>query len=171
VIVFRSIVVRSVLGAILVVAAGGTSAEVFKCAGERGRPVYQDTPCPPGRELRDFQLNPPEITVLPAPEITGPAAGRTSGGAARPRNGGRDPKPAKPTATESNAAERKHVRTGMSEAEVIARLGQPDVTSAGKNRKGARWTYLPAPGDPETITSLTFGNGVVTDVERKIFRK
>jgi hypothetical protein len=38
-------------------------------------------------------------------------------------------------------------------------------------RKGqARWTYLPAPGDPYTITTVTFAQGVVVDVERKVSR-
>jgi hypothetical protein len=59
----------------------------------------------------------------------------------------------------------------MSEGEVRARLGQPDATSGAKDRKSARWTYLPAPGDPQTVTSVTFANGVVSHVERKIVRK
>jgi hypothetical protein len=170
----RVIAARSFVVATLALGAGAAGADVFKCAGERGTPVYQEAPCPPGKELRNFQANPPEITVLPAPRIVGPAAGRTGTGAARQKNGSagpKDPKPAKPGPIESDAAERKHIRAGMNEAEVIARLGHPDVTSGGKNRKGARWTYLPAPGDPDTITSLTFGNGLVTDVERKLFRK
>ena len=30
---------------------------------------------------------------------------------------------------------------------------------------------MPAPGDPETITSMTFAKGKVTDIERKVVRK
>jgi len=33
-----------------------------------------------------------------------------------------------------------------------------------------RWTYLPAAGDPETITTIRFANGVVTAVDRKVSR-
>jgi len=62
-------------------------------------------------------------------------------------------------------------RTGMSEAEVLAKLGHPDMTVGGKNGNPARWTYMPAPGDPETITSLTLSKGTVTEVDRKAVRK
>ncbi len=72
-------------------------ADVFKCAGEGGRPIYQEMPCPPGKELRNFQSDPPEITVLPgmakgdgrAP----PASCRTA--RAKTRSGTRHP-PRKP---------------------------------------------------------------------------
>ena len=147
------------------------AAEVYKCAGERGAPVYQEAPCPPGKELRNFQVDPPEITVLPAPEFTNPGTKRAERNPARPGATAKEAKAPRPTTPEGHAAERKHVRSGMSEAEVIARLGQPDVTSGNKKSKGTRWTYLPAPGDPDTITSLTFANGVVADVERKLYRK
>src|SRR6266487_1026922 len=40
-------------------------AQVYKCAGEGGHPVYQEMPCTKGKELRNFQNDPPEITVLP----------------------------------------------------------------------------------------------------------
>ena len=56
------------IGACCVFAVLPAAAEVFKCAGPGNVPVYQDTPCPAGRELRNFQTNPPEITVLPAPD-------------------------------------------------------------------------------------------------------
>jgi len=44
-------------------------------------------------------------------------------------------------------------------------------TVGGKNGNPARWTYMPAPGDPETITSLTLSKGTVTEVDRKAVRK
>ncbi len=59
----------------------------------------------------------------------------------------------------------------MTEAEVLAKLGQPDMTVGSKNAVAVRWTYMPAPGDPETITSMTLTKGTVTDVERKVVRK
>ncbi len=45
-------------------------ADVYKCAGEGGIPVYQEMPCGAGKELRNFQTDPPEITVLPAQRAT-----------------------------------------------------------------------------------------------------
>jgi hypothetical protein len=56
----------------------------------------------------------------------------------------------------------------MSEGEVIAKLGHPEVTSRGAKATAQRWTYLPAARDPDTITIITFANGVVADVERKV---
>ena len=47
------------------IAASAAHAEVYKCAGEGGRPIYQEMPCPTGKELRNFQTDPPEITILP----------------------------------------------------------------------------------------------------------
>jgi len=46
-------------------------AQVYKCAGDKGIPVYQEMPCPPGKELRNFQTDPPEITILPSRRPTG----------------------------------------------------------------------------------------------------
>jgi len=145
-------------------------ADVYKCAGEGGIPVYQEMPCAAGKELRNFQTDPPEITVLPAPRAAAaPAAakGRPDSDA-RPGN---DARPARPARFAGDASERKHVRAGMTEAEVLARLGSPDLTTGGRNGGAVRWTYLPAPGDPETITAVALTKGIVTDVERKVVKK
>ena len=57
----------------------------------------------------------------------------------------------------------------MSEGEVIARVGPPDMTSS-RSRKGHRWTYMPVPEDHNTITNLTFDNGRLIEIERKVMR-
>lgn len=163
------------LAALLVVAGTGSlatmdaRAEVFKCADPGKPPIYQDTPCPPGRELRNFQTNPPEITILPAPEL--PADPRP---VPEPRRGAKEAAAAKvaPAATSdaaggADAAQRRFVRPGMTEGEVIARLGQPEVTSRGPTGKSSRWTYLPAARDPETITIIDFVDGKVVDVSQR----
>jgi hypothetical protein len=145
--------------------SGHAGATMYKCAGDTKQPVYQDSPCPPGRELRNFDANPVEITVLPAQSLpatppTGsparspkavPAAGQ-----ARPATKGHDP------------AERRFIHPGMSEAEVTAKIGPPDMSTGAKGRKSARWSYLPAPGDPQTITTILFDGGKVVEVDRKI---
>ncbi len=59
----------------------------------------------------------------------------------------------------------------MTEAEVLARLGSPDVTTGNAKSGTVRWTYLPTDGDPETITALVLTKGTVTDVERKVVKK
>jgi hypothetical protein len=134
-------------------------AQVYKCAGEKGVPVYQEMPCSPGKELRNFQTDPPEITILPARRPPGNPADVIR--EVPPKNGkaDKDAKPAKPS-NAASAAERMHLR-----------LGSPDVTVGGKGTPSPRWSYLPAPGDPETTTTLVFNKGVVVDIERKIVKK
>lgn len=146
-------------------------AEVYKCAGERGAPVYQEMPCPPGKELRNFQTDPPQITVLPPPARPGaPAPPAKTAPAAEPK-AANDAKPGKSAASAGDASERKYVRLGMTEAEVLAKLGHPDMTTGNRSGGPVRWTYMPAPGDPETITAVTLHKGAVTDIERKVVRK
>ena len=143
-------------------------ADVYKCSGNGGVPIYQEEPCPKGKELRNFQVDPPEITVLPAtPRPDAIPAGKAPGKAAAKSNDAKQGK----SAIAGDASERKFVRTGMTEAEVLAKLGQPDMTVGGKNGNPVRWTYMPAPGDPEMITSLTLTKGTVTEVDRKVVRK
>ena len=145
-------------------------ADVYKCAGEGGIPVYQEMPCGPAKELRNFQVNPPEITILPAPRAGTPAGGIREA-PARNAKTDKNAKPAPPGPPAGNAAERMHVRLGMSEGEVLARLGHPDTQVGAKNAASPRWTYLPAPGDPETVTTLTFQKGIVVDIERKVVKQ
>lgn len=146
-------------------------ADVYKCAGDNGNPVYQEMPCAQGKELRNFQVDPPLITILPAPSRanapTPSAAKDASASAAKP---GKDAKPGK-SALAGDASERRLIRTGMTEAEILAKLGHPDMTTGGRNGGVVRWTYMPAPGDPDTITALTLTKGTVTDVERKVVRR
>src|SRR5581483_11533990 len=78
-------------------------------------------------------------------------------------------KPRKSAERQGNAAERKFLMPGISEGEVIARIGRPDVSTSG-GRKIVRWTYLPAPEDPGTMTTLTFDLGRLVEVERKVIR-
>ena len=153
-----------------IVASSAAIAEVYKCAGDGGRPVYQEMPCAAGKELRNFQVDPPEITVLP---------GSTGAREAAPPAGA---KPGKEPAADKSAkartekarrdpSERRHLHSGMSEGEVLARVGTPDVTTGQKSGKQVRWTWLPAEGDPETVTTVTFVAGIVTSVERTIVKR
>jgi len=135
--------------------------------------MYQEFPCAPGKELRNFETDPPPITILPGPAIT-------PGMVLAPREPMADKAaPVKPAATKSSPsrksggdpAERRHVHVGMTEAEVVAKLGRPDVTAVGARKGKGRWSYLPAPGDPDTITTLQLDRGVVVDVERKTIKR
>ena len=145
-------------------------ADVYKCAGAGGVPVYQEMPCSPGKELRNFQTDPPEITVLPAQRPAGNPADLIRETPPKNVKTDKDAKPGK-SANAGNAAERMHLHLGMSEGEVLARLGTPDLTVGAKGAPSPRWTYMPAPGDPETITTLMFTKGVLVDIERKVVKK
>jgi hypothetical protein len=138
---------------------------VFKCSGERGVPVYQGTPCPPGRELRDFAADPANVSVVEmhVPAATAPPATPRHERAARAPSRTNKAKPP------GDPAERRYVKAGMSEGVVLAKLGAPDAASA-KHGRHARWTYLPAPGDPQTVTTIRFEDGRVTSVERHVVR-
>lgn len=157
------------VAALLAVASLPARADVYKCAGADSTPIYQEMPCAKGKELRNFQTDPPEITVLP---------GTPTGSSPHPP--AKAEKEAKSTAIPGKAkpataagsrddAQRKFVRAGMTEAEVRALLGSPDVTSGSGHTR--RWQYMPTSGDPDTITALTLADGVVTAVERRIVRK
>jgi len=141
-------------------------AEVYKCAGETV-PVYQDAPCPPGRELRNFATDPPPVSVVPMRPPPGSTTRLTSPAPAREKRGTAADRRAKAAFGDPN--ERRYVHPGMHEGEVMAKLGPPDMKSGG-NRRQSRWTYLPVAGDPQTLTTVVFDAGKVIEVERKVVR-
>jgi hypothetical protein len=170
-------------------AVGAATHEVFKCRGDRGVPTYQGSPCEPGRTLRDFSTEPANVSVIPfataqAPEsatrapdsgVTGPVAHaslrrdpRPSGSVARPSS--------RNNAVAASAAERRHLHEGMTESEVRARVGPPDAkgastgTSKGAAKGATQWSYLPAPDDPSTLTTVRFEKGRVVAVDRTVMR-
>jgi len=145
---------------------------VYKCAGDGGTPVYQEFPCPAGKELRNFERDPPPLTVVPGGAAL-PSVTEATRDARSPKSKSAAPAKAERSAKpQRDATQRRHAHSGMSEGEVLAKLGRPDITASGGGRKGkGRWTYLPAPGDPDTITTLQMDRGVVVDVERKIVKR
>ena len=61
-------------------------ATIYKCRLDDGGVFYQDAPCAPGRELRDFDKDPATVSVVPfeqppasAPQGPGAAAAKPSG--------------------------------------------------------------------------------------------
>lgn len=131
--------------------------------------MYQEFACPPGKELRNFDTDPPALSIIPAPEAaTGARSGRVERATPKKTAGG-DVSSVKKV--RGDPAERRHAHTGMSEGEVMARLGRPDVTASGGRKGKNRWTYLPAPGDPDTVTTLYMDHGAVVDIERKLLKR
>ena len=73
----------------------------------------------------------------------------------------------------ADVSERKFIQEGMSEAEVLVKIGKPDsesVDGGGPWVTPKRWIYLPTPGDSQTITTITLREGKVINVEREISR-
>jgi len=72
----------------------------------------------------------------------------------------------------ADAGERRFITSGMSEGEVLMKIGKPDAQSedSGGGAKVAvkRWIYLPAPGDSQTMTTILIKNGRVEEVNRKV---
>jgi len=161
--VVRPAIVAAVVVALSDVLGVATSA-VHKCAAA-GATVYQDRPCRDG-EARDTDVADAPLSVLPFP-----SPGRSVQKREAP------PKPPRverarraEAAAAGNPAERRHLRVGMSEGEVIARVGPPDLTT-GKGRKQSRWTWMPVPGDPDTITAVLFETGRAIEVERTVVKR
>ena len=155
--------------ACMLLAPSVAAAGVYKCARDDGSVHYQEDPCPQGRELRDFERDPAPVSVIPfriAPESSN---AREATAAPKSSRAGVEHKPRKGSDNPGNAAERKFLVPGIGEGEVVARIGRPDMSTAA-GRKTIRWTYLPAPDDPSTITTLTFELGRLIQVERKVVR-
>lgn len=161
--------VASCVALALACAAPHAQAQVYKCTGRGNVPVYQDRPCPAGLELRNFAVDPAEVSVLPMPplpsarsrERTGERSATAEAGASRRASG-------RAERTRGDPSQRRYLSAGMQEGEVLARAGPPDMKSGGG--KASRWTYLPHPADAQTLTTVILEQGKVVDVERKVVR-
>jgi hypothetical protein len=151
--------------------ADTAAATVFKCRLDDGGVFYQDRPCAAGHELRDFDKDPANVSVVPfaRPAAAAPTHPAARAGRASPSSSGRASGRPREKARPGDAAQRRFLSPGMSEGEVVARVGRPDMTSS-RTRKGVRWTYMPVPEDAHTITSVQLENGQVVGVERKVVR-
>jgi uncharacterized protein DUF4124 len=161
----RAAVALACAAAGVLVASSPAQATVYKCSSGNGVVVYQEFPCPIGRELRNFDDDPPDLSVI-------------HGGVATPSAPAEKPKDTRTIQGDvtigkvvGDATARRFVHKGMSEAEVLAKIGRPDATAGGSRTQQTRWSYLPADGDPDTVTTITFSAGAVSDVSRKVIKK
>jgi hypothetical protein len=164
-----SLLVLSLLTLVLLGHYCSAEATMVKCQGEQGSVIYQDTPCKPGMELRNLDTDPATVSVVPWSSVA------TTPPAPAPRT--RAPqvarRPPDQKISSGKASERRFIRTGMSEAEVLRRIGKPEVdghVGRKQGKDGKHWSYLPSAGDPDTITTLTIVGGQVANVERKVVR-
>ena len=151
-------------------AASPAAAALYKCAKDQGV-VYQDLPCPPGKQLRDLEADPPTLSVLPGtPVPASRAAAEPKASMSRERTRTSERATVHRATGGGNPADRRFIRTGMSEGEVVVRIGRPDVRTKGNGKGGQRWSYLPVAGDADTMTTVTFAAGKVVEVERRVTR-
>ena len=159
------------LVAVVALLAAVEAHAIYKCAGPHGSPIYQEDACPAGKELRNFDTDPPNLSVVPYGSGMPSSRSSQSSTSTRATKESKAPKSDRQAKPRGDPAERKHVRIGMSEAELIAHLGRPDITSGNKQKRTLHWTWLPVEGDPDTITTVTLANGAVSDVDRKVVKK
>ncbi len=160
-------VTRTLFAVALAAAASGAGAGVaiHRCAGPGGT-TYQDRPCGPDAAGGGFDGSTATLSVTP-----GPGRGTTIVGREAPPRPPRAERVRRAEAERGgNAIERRHLRAGMSEGEVVARIGRPDFTT-GKGRRQSRWTWMPVPGDPDTITVVLFEVGRVAEIERTVVKR
>jgi hypothetical protein len=161
------LLLAAVLSTALAAAPDGTNANtIYKCSGTAGSVVYQDAPCAAGTELRNFATDPPTLSVIPGTPV--PRAASKPAAAAKPERVTTSSGSRTMSGRLTMASERRFIQVGMSQAEVIQRIGKPDVDAKNQRGKGQRWSYLPKDGDPKTITTVTLVNGQVANVERKV---
>jgi Domain of unknown function (DUF4124) len=163
----RTALVAALLAAVVGGHADRALAGVYKCVGEGGAPMYQDSPCPPGKELRNFDTDPAEVSVIPFREVPSVPPSTFVPKAAKPVPASKSDKKTA-LAAGADPTQRKFIHPGMSEGEVVAKIGPADMTGGGKGSKSYRWSYLPVPADPKTITTVVFDYGKVILVERKV---
>jgi hypothetical protein len=74
----------------------------------------------------------------------------------------------------ADVGDRKYIREGMSEGDVLVKIGKPDSesidTGGGATVTVKRWIYLPAPGDDQIITTIVIRNGKAKEVTRQVSR-
>src|SRR6266576_615738 len=124
----RSLLALSLVTCVLLGHQSTADATMVKCKGDRRSVVYQDEPCKPGTELRNFDTDPATVSVVPgSPMAVTPLAAVAQRSRATPA--ARRAPEQKPSS--GKAAERRFIRTGMSASEVIRRIGKPAVDTRG----------------------------------------
>jgi hypothetical protein len=72
----------------------------------------------------------------------------------------------------ADASERRFIRQGMSEGDVLMKIGKPDSesadTSGGATVITKRWVYLPTAGDEQMLTTVVLESGKVIQVIRQV---
>src|SRR4029079_5459177 len=100
-----------------------STAGLYKCARDDGTVMYQEDPCPAGRELRDFERDPATVSVVPfsVPPPAPPARSASTSAApsrAERKSNRSSERGGNGSERKGNAAERKFLIPGIGEGEV-----------------------------------------------------
>lgn len=160
-----------VVFAMLLVAAGSASAQVYRWVDAKGRVHYSNDTPPPGAKAAKLDI---EAKPGPAsPETQECYTLRCQGERMEERAARREQSDASvaaqrvatPPPRPRGLEFRKYIsiHRGMSEGELVGIAGTPDMLS--RDRGSRTYTYLPVPGDPFT-TTIVLVSGRVTEIER-----
>src|ERR1700676_2478265 len=105
----RSLLVLSLLTCVSRGHQSTADATMVKCKADRGRVIYQDEPCKPGMELRNFDTDPATVSVVPGTAV---AAAAPPAGAQRTRAAPVSRRAPGQKLSSGKAAERRFIRTG-----------------------------------------------------------
>src|ERR1700681_2996637 len=106
----RSLLVLSLWTCVSLGHQSTADATMLKCKGDQGSVVYQDEPCKPGMELRNFDTDPATVSVVPG----SPVAATPAPPAAQRMRAALVARRAPEKLSSGKAAERRFIRTGMS---------------------------------------------------------
>src|ERR1700681_4792577 len=129
----RSLFVLSLLTCVSRGHQSTADATMVKCKADHGSVVYQDEPWKPGMELRNFDTDPATVSVVPGSPV---AATQPAAASQRTRAAPVPRRAPEQKLSLGKAAERRFIRVGMSESEVIRRIGKPELDARSSRKQG-----------------------------------
>jgi hypothetical protein len=127
----------------LLIASSAQAAGLYKCTDGNGVPVYQNEPCPQGMKSRDMSHE-NSLSVVPM-AVEQPKAA--------------------PAPKAASASALSTIKAGMSSDEVVAKVGEPSLTSGDVKdlTRLTYWSYI----SKDVITTVVFQGGKVSTVTQK----
>jgi hypothetical protein len=167
----------ALLLSVLLLAAGGAQAQIYRWVDQNGRVQYSNVQPPKG--VPATIVDPDAKAGPDAPASTECHSVRCQGERMEERQRRRDADDAKLSRERAATAAKQPrgldlrnyllIRRGMSEGELLGVAGEPDFVSDQGFAAGAQrlitWSYLPTPADPFTST-ITLVGGRVSELER-----
>jgi hypothetical protein len=151
--------------------------QVYKCTDAKGKIVFQETACDANRNANRVNVSPSSGGFEPPPADARSPKPADSGRADGPQESSQKAPPQ--SASTGSAENRRFIKVGMSQDEVVASIGPPDsikVTSAHRYPGATRVVntfhavYEPRAGDDQTRTTVYYVGEYVNQVKRDVAR-